>query len=265
VKTSSPENILKSNAIDPSVRNLTPEQVSKDVAAFTKLLNSKARESKLQTFLASHSYFFSGMIDPYAPSPLYSKVKLGHDYEVDFAWLYYDSFGPEWRLIEIENPNTSLFTKSGNASFALNHAIQQARDWAAWVHDHPGYAKTLMPTISYPFCYIFMGRRKDLTPRDIEKLKRYRYDHRKELEIHTLDWFVRHAQNFGRYVGPEGPTWQLPKKARTHKELKNGLPEEVLKWVDGERSQRMAEHRIDQRTMRFHHQNEPPFGQPEVD
>ena len=243
-------------ANDPLIRSLTTAQVSKDVAAYTKLLDSKARESKLQDFLASHSYFFSGMIDVYSPSPLYSKVKLGHDYEVDFAWLYYDSFGPEWRLIEIENPNTTLFTKSGNASMALNHAIQQARDWAAWVHDNSGYAKKLMPAISYPFCYIMLGRRKDLTPDNIEKLKRYRYDHRKELEIHTLDWFVKHAENFGRNIGPDGPTWQLPMKARTHKELKSGLPAEVGNWVDGERSAMMTQYRIDQRSLRYMHKYE---------
>jgi len=103
------------------------------------------------------------MLDPYIPTPLYSKVKLGHDYEVDFAWLYNDSFGPEWRLIEIEGPTAVLFTKSGNASATLTHAIQQARDWCDWIHQYLEYGQGLIPRISYPFCYIFLGRRKELT------------------------------------------------------------------------------------------------------
>ena len=188
MKTSSKEKALEQRAIDAAIRNLKPEQVSKDVAAFTKLLDSNARESKVHSFLASHSYFFCGMIDAYAPSPLYSKVKLGHNYEVDFAWLYFDSFGPEWRLVEIENPNTKLFTKSGNASASLNHTVQQARDWAAWVHDYPEYAKKLMPTISYPFCYIFMGRRRDLTPNDIERLKKVSLSHHRNESLKFTRW-----------------------------------------------------------------------------
>lgn len=197
------------------------------------------------------------MLDSYIPTPLYSKVKLGHDYEVDFAWLHNDSFGPEWRLIEIERPSAVLFTKSGNASATLTHAIQQARDWCDWVHQHLEYAQTLMPRINYPFCYIFLGRRNELTASNIERLKRFRYDHRKELEIHTLDWFVRSAEWFGSNIGPSGPFWSTSMRAMPHRDLKNGLPDEARKWVAPDAAQMMTDYRLSERESRYYRKHEP--------
>ena len=251
--------------VDPLIRQLTSKQVAADVAKFKRMLDAKVREHKLQEFLSSHSYFFNLMLDPYVPTPLYSKIKLGHHYEVDFAWLHHDSFGPEWRLIEIEKPGTTLFTKSGSASAALTHAIQQERDWCDWIHQHLEYAQSLMPSIKYPFCYIFLGRRDELTPANVERLKRFRYDHRKELEIHTLDWFVRSAEWFGNGIGPDGPLWQIPMKLMTHRDLKKGLPEEVQKWAH-DTSQMMTEYRLGDRESRYYRNNEPEkVGYPSTD
>ena len=265
MKTFSAANAENARKIDPLIRELTSKKVVADVAEFTRLLDSKARESKLQEFLASHSYFFSGMIDVYSPSPLYAKVKLGHDYEVDFAWLYFDSFGPEWRLVEIENPGSALFTKSGEPSSALSHAMQQARDWCAWVHDHAEYARKLMPQISHPLCYIFLGRRKDVTPANREALRKLRYDRRSEIVIHTLDWFVRSGQVFGQCIGPDGPTWQIPMKVLTQRDLKNGLPEEVQDWVAEAQSKMMTERRLDQRRAKWSRDNEPGMFKTDTD
>jgi len=243
--------------MDPLIRELTSKKVAAEVDEFTRLLDSKSRESKLQEFLAFHSYFFSGMIDVYSPSPLYSKVKIGHDYEVDFAWLHFDSFGPEWHLVEIENPGSALFTKSGEPSAALSHAMQQARDWCAWIHDHTEYAQKLMPQISYPLCHIFLGRRKDITPANRDRLGKLRYDGRSEMVIHTLDWFVRAGQIFGQSIGPDGPTWQIPMKVLTHRDLKQGLPEEVQDWVAESQPKLMTERRLDQRRSKWVRDNEP--------
>jgi hypothetical protein len=256
VNTASAGRTQYAREIDPLVREITSKKAAADAAEYTKLLDSKARESNLHDFLASHSYFFNGLIDVYNASPLYSKVKLGHDYEVDFAWLHYDSFGPEWRLVEIENPGGSLFTKSGNPSAALTHAMQQARDWCAWVHDNREYARKLMPSISYPLCYIFLGRRREISSANREKLKKLRYDNRSQMVIHTLDWFATAGQRFGYGIGSETQTWLIPMKALTHVDLKKGLPEEVRNWIAEERSQMMTEGRVLQRDLKYFHENE---------
>ena len=265
MKISRPASALTSGG-DPLVRTLTSKQVASDVAKFQRMLDSKVREHKLQEFLAARSYFFNRMLDPYIATPLYSKIRLGHHYEVDFAWLYHDSFGPEWRLIEIEKPNTSLFTKSGNASAALTHALQQASGWCDWVHNHLEYARTIMPRIKYPFCYIFLGRRSELTSSNRERLKRFRYERRGELEIHTLDWFLQSAEWFGKSIGPNGPFWMTPMHAMTHRDLRQGLTENARKWVEHDTSEFITECRLNERESRYYRKNEPEkVGYPSVD
>lgn len=240
---------------DPLIKGLTAKEVTAAVTEFRQLLDSKAREPKLQAFLEGHSYFFNRMLDPYIPRPIYSKVKLGHDWEVDFAWLYHDSFGPEWRFIEIENADTKLFTKGGNPTKELTHAVQQTRDWCDWVHHNLHYARSFLPAINYPLCYIFLGRRDELTGSNSERLKRFRYDHRKELEVHTLDWFVESAEIFGNSIGEKGPIWQIPMNVMKHRDLKKGIPEYASKWIKLG-SDRMKEHRLDEREHRYYRNNE---------
>jgi hypothetical protein len=86
---------------------LTSEKVDSDVAEYLALLDSQVNEGRVHEFLASHSYFFHMLLlDICYPYPLYSKIRLGSDYETDFASFISSSFGPEWRLAEIESPRT---------------------------------------------------------------------------------------------------------------------------------------------------------------
>lgn len=181
--------------VDPLVRALTRTKVDADIAEYLKLLDGGAAEAAVHQFLATHFYFFNGLIRLFDVSPLYSKVKLGSQYEVDFAFFDLTSFGPEWNLIEIEAPSRQMFTKAGNPTAALTHAIQQVRDWHAWVHENLDYARKLMPKIEYPMGYVFIGRRVHLTSAAKEKLRRFAYENRNFLHIHTLDWFAGWAHS----------------------------------------------------------------------
>jgi hypothetical protein len=125
-------------AVDPLVKRLTASQVEEDVDEYLGLLDAGASESKVQTFLGARSYFFNGVIRLWGYSSLYSKIRLGTQHEIDFVCFDTGSYGPEWRLIEIEVPNKRLFTKFGEPSAHLLHAIQQVRDWHDWIHKNPG-------------------------------------------------------------------------------------------------------------------------------
>lgn len=233
--------------IDELVRKISKKKIEKDVREYLALLDSKAHETKIHSFLASHSYFFNGILDLNSYSPLYSKIKLGDDYEVDFAWLKYDSFGPEWKLVELEAANRVLFTKSGNPSAALTHAIQQVRDWHGWIHDHGEYARKIMPRIAYPLGFVFLGRRRDITATTQEKLKRLRYENRSYLAIHSLDWFANAALRAINFLGATGGNWLVPMKAFSHRELKRGLPAPAHKWIEIETPSRLINLRRQQR------------------
>ncbi len=239
-------------SIDPLVKKLTPRQVEDDAQEYAGLLDAQATEAKVHEFLASHSYFFNGVIRLYGCSPLYSKIRLGSEYEVDFVCFDSGSYGPEWRLIEIEGPNKRLFTKSGQPSADLLHAIQQVRDWHTWIHDNLDYARKVMPQIEYPLGYVFVGRRSELSSSDRKKLCRLAYDNRALLKIHTLDRFEGMARSVLTLVGESGGHWPVPMRALSHRNLSQGLPKEAAKWINGPFAtyalETMTKERLDQRS-----------------
>ena len=209
--------------IDPLVRALTVEIVERDIKEYQYLLDSISSEQLVHEFLARHSYFFNGILRLYGASPMYSKVKLGAEYELDFACFDTGSFGSEWYLIEIEAPAKKMFTKAGDPTADLTHAIQQVRDWHAWIHENLDYARKLMPLIEYPLGYVFIGRRSDLTEETKKKLRRLAHDHRMFMRIHTLDWLSGAAHSV-KYLlrNGDGGTWPVPMCAFSHRELAMG-------------------------------------------
>lgn len=226
------------SSVDPKVRALTKEELSGEVRRFRKLLDEQVEERVIHDFLASHSYFFNGILRLYGRSPLYSKVKLGNDHEVDFAWFDTGSYGAEWRLVEIESPKRPMFTKAGEPSGWLNHALQQVRDWNAWVHENVDYARKLMPHVEYPLCYVFVGRRSDLTPEATKRLKRLRYELRMSTEIRTLDWIADSATSVASLIGEDGGDWDVPARAYSQADLRAREPASAFEWLDLPQQQR---------------------------
>jgi hypothetical protein len=221
--------------IDPVIRSLTRNKIKAETDEFRDLLDSKVDETIIHTFLATHSYFFQGPIRNSGLSPLYSKIKLGSNYEVDFAWFDTSSNGPEWCFAEIEAPSRHMFTATGDPSRWLTHAIQQVLDWHSWIHDNLGYATKLMPHVEYPRGFVFIGRRSELTPLKRKRLRRLCYEYRRTIEIHTLDWFVSAAQNFMNYVDDsKGGDWHIPSKAFGHSDLAKGVPADAFAWLNSE-------------------------------
>jgi hypothetical protein len=220
--------------IDPAVRALTRNAVDKDISDYLSLLDSKAPERDIHAFLEGHSYFFNGMLRMYGASPLYSKIRLGSEYEVDFAFFDSGSYGPEWQLVELEAPSHRMFTASGDPSAALTHAIQQVRNWHAWLHDNLGYARGLLRHVGYPQGYVFLGRRRDLNEDTREKLRRLVYDHRSLMRIHTLDWFADAAASVRDGLLNDGSSgsWPVPMRAFSHADLAAGRPLEAIAFLE---------------------------------
>jgi hypothetical protein len=218
--------------IDPLVRALTQRKIANDVATYVRLLDTEASESAVHEFLSAHSYFFSGVLRLDGISPLYAKVKLGAEYEVDFACFDSGSYGPEWCLVEIEAPSKRMFTRKGDPTAALTHAIRQVRDWHAWIHENLAYAGRLMPNIEYPLGYVFIGRRNHLTVDTRKKLRRLVHDHRMLLRVHTLDWFASAALAVKQQAaGRARCSWPVPLRALSHSDLAAGRPEWVWEWL----------------------------------
>jgi hypothetical protein len=222
--------------VDPLVAALTEAQIEADIAAYLELLDREAPESEVHDFLANHSYFFNCILRMYGVSPIYSKVRLGSQYEVDFAFFDTGSFGPEWCLVEIEAPSKRMFTLAGDPTADLTHGIQQVRDWHTWIHDNLDYVRKLMPQIEYPLGYVFIGRRSHLTPETMKKLRRLAHDHRMTTRIHTLDWFEGAARSVRSLVrAGQGGTWPVPMRAMSHADFAAGRPDMAREWLSDPR------------------------------
>jgi hypothetical protein len=209
--------------VDPLVKALTLEQRETDVRTYLRLLDERVAEREVHEFLAAHTYFFEGFVRMLGSSPVWSKVKLGSDYEVDFLFFDSASTGPEWDLVEIEAPDKKLFTKSGDQTAHLTHAIGRVRDWQTWVRENRTYAQENMPHIEYPMGLLVMGRRRDLTQEDRRRLTRINHEQRAWLKIVSLDRLAERALQAP--LAEDGGHWYLPMRALSHADLSRGLPE----------------------------------------
>ena len=205
----------------------TEKEILSAIAEYGRLLDDSAPEAEVHDFLASHLYFWNNILRLGGPCPLYSKIKLGNEHEIDFAFFDAGSCGAEWHLVEIERPSARLFNKRGDPSADLVHAVAQVRTWQRWIEKHREYADRLMPGIDAPMGHVFIGRRAELqSPEARERLRAYNIEHRMHLEVHTLDSFTRGAQSALTYRATP-----LPQVALRDRDLRSGLPENALYFV----------------------------------
>src|SRR5450759_1300552 len=93
----------------------------------TLLRDRTHKERHYQQFIAEHAGFF---VSPLWHSTLFlSKIRLGSEYEIDFV-IPHDraSLGFTYELIEIESPHSVPYTKHGDPSARLTHAVQQVQN-----------------------------------------------------------------------------------------------------------------------------------------
>lgn len=246
--------------IDPLVANLTLQKLEEDVMEYEKLLNTSPNREPIFQFLNNHSYFFNTIFRLFGGSPLFSNIKLGSEHIVDFCYCDTNSFGPDWTFVKIESPTYRMFNPNGDISQELNHAIRVVTDWRDWIKENISYIRKLMPAIDFPKNYIFIGRRKELLDNreNARRLKRLNYEHRRSIEIHTLDYFVGGANSVKNLVKEDkGGSWYIPMKGQPHEELKKGLPSSTIEWINNyndneyrefwtkERVQQRAQHHLD--------------------
>jgi len=98
------------------------------------------REQDVHSFFEEYPYVFEFA----CPSGLViSKMPLGSSFVTDFVLAIKDLNSndptPVVALIEIERPSLSLFTKSGDPTSNLTHAIRQVQNWKRWLAANRGY------------------------------------------------------------------------------------------------------------------------------
>ena len=122
--------------------------------------------------------------------------RLGAEFVPDFVIGEMSSIGYEWQLVELESPEAPLFTRSGDPSKHLNHALRQIDDWRAWLEKNRDYAARpldqgglgLTDISSAASALILLGRRKSLSPKD--NGRRRQMIARTGVQIHTYDYIA---------------------------------------------------------------------------
>jgi hypothetical protein len=115
------------------------------------------------------------------------KHSLGAEYELDYAAITTNGFV---HCIEIEPSNMELYTKAGNPRAELVHAEQQVLDWLDWMDRHREYAAAKLPTLLRPTGTVVIGRRGDLSDKDVLRLERRNAAWSGTLRILTYDDLV---------------------------------------------------------------------------
>lgn len=167
-----------------------------EVRDYERLLRVATKEAQLQQFFFLHRHFLAEHLGGGHGRWVVPTKRLGSQYVTDFIIGCAHSFGFDWHAVELEAPRSKLFTRSGDPSATLNHAIRQIVDWRAWLQDNLDYARRpesehglgltgIRPDLPG---LILMGRRDGLT--DAQNRLRAELSHQTNIEIHTFEYIL---------------------------------------------------------------------------
>ncbi|MCM0196076.1 MULTISPECIES: Shedu anti-phage system protein SduA domain-containing protein [Bacteroides] len=166
--------------------------ISTLVERWKNMLDSNLKESAYHEFIHDNAGFFFGNDNCYLTI---SKLKLGSDYETDFINVIDQrSNGIIYELIEIEKPNSKLFTTGGAPAKDFSNAIQQIRDWKRFLMENKTWFKKYLPSqtirvVSNPgvIFTIIIGRR---TENSLEIEKRNQIADELKINIRSFDYLT---------------------------------------------------------------------------
>lgn len=79
-------------------------------------------------------------------------------------------------LVDIENPQAAIVTRSGDFSAAVNHALCQVEDWQEWIEANLPTVERHYPGIRAPEAWIVIGRARELdNPAKRRLIRRNKY------------------------------------------------------------------------------------------
>lgn len=171
-----------------------------DVDALQAALDSATRESDMQTYLEAHPHMLIQHLGGGHGRWVIPQKRLGAEFVPDFVIGQRDSMGFEWQIVELESPIARLFTKKGDPTQALTHAIRQITDWRTWLTPNQGYAARpreksglgLTDISNRAPGLIIIGRRSSLDAATHER--RRQMCAQTQIAIHTYDWLMSAAR-----------------------------------------------------------------------
>ena len=155
----------------------------KTVEEYGRLINRPdVEEPEVQDFFEKNPILIDRGIEK-----IFSKKSFGGEEFPDFiAVLHNDTH----ILIEIEKPTDRMYTKRGHPSAKFSFAEQQIRDYLQWANEEKEFLrKRGLPNISVENTtgLVIIGMKKNLSPKEREKLAQQNFSSRSSHEIKTFD------------------------------------------------------------------------------
>jgi hypothetical protein len=154
------------------------------IKQYHKVINKQdIREEEVHQFLVDHPL----LLPLYCPleNIVFSKLKLGNQFVVDFAFARMNSPGITWNFIEIEKPQDTQFNASGDPTAELTHGLRQITDWSVWLTENRDFFVKNYPfkneTQKYglyerPNFTLIIGRRENIADKNRARYRHMSYD-----------------------------------------------------------------------------------------
>ncbi len=172
-----------------------------DARAYDGALAAATDEYVMQHFLEAHPCFLVQNLAGGAGAWVIPQARLGADFVTDFLIAEIDYGRPVWYVVELERPQSRIFTKKGDPSSALTHAVRQIEDWRNWLSRNLDYASRPRHQAGLGLAeiepgvegLIIMGREHDIdaTNNDFRRLSLERAH---GVKIRTYDWLADLAE-----------------------------------------------------------------------
>lgn len=181
-----------------------------EVEEYRELLRHARTEGPMQAFFHLHRHFLVEHLRGGHGRWAISQKRLGCQHVTDFMIGARHSLGTDWVAVELESPRAGLFTKGGNPTAALTHAVRQITDWRSWLTNNLHYATNLAengglglekirPDVEG---LILIGRRHRLSESD--NVRRSQMSHDLNIAIHTYDYIADVAKEKADYFDRNG-------------------------------------------------------------
>jgi hypothetical protein len=166
---------------------------------FRRVVEGAKNERPIQSFLSLHPKLIAAVLDGHHGHWVLPQKRFGSEHVPDFLIGDSSSIGIRWLAVELESPRAKMFTKAGDPSASLNHAIRQIQDWRSWIGDNRSYAQRKMSRGGLGLfgirarlpAMIFLGRESSLSEANANLRAQMCED--LNVRIHSYEWLIRNA------------------------------------------------------------------------
>lgn len=164
-------------------------------------LESARREQDMQTYLERNPKILVHTVGGGHGRWVIPQFRFGSNHVADFVVGEKHSFGHEWLLVELKSPKAKMFSKKGDPTASLIHAIRQIQDWRSWIRKNIDYVGRqtaenglgLIDINDSTSGLILIGREADNDEKNNERRRQMCIENR--LSIHTYDFLLRVGSN----------------------------------------------------------------------